>query len=328
MSSVDWPGPDIFAPENIDGEIRELNESILSRLAAAPDIWSFSLPEIRKARAAGRGSFPLPAPDRHAIEQTIVGDDGHPIGLRILHPLTRAPRGTYLHFHGGGWVMGTARENDLRLRRLVEVTGFSAVSVDYRLAPEHPFPAAIDDCLTAALWLVGEGGSEFDRSVLAIGGESAGAHLTVATLVALRDRYQLTPFSAANLTAGCFDLSLTPSVRNWGSDKLILNTRDVEKFVENFVPATIDRRDPAVSPLFADLADMPPALFSCGTADLLIDDTLFMAARWLAAGNTAEIDIAPGGCHVFQSFETKLAEASRERIETFLNSRIDAALAT
>ncbi|VVT32628.1 alpha/beta hydrolase [Rhizobium sp. EC-SD404] len=326
MRSMDWPGPEIFAPESIDEETRALNESILARLAAAPDIWSFSLPEIRKARAAGRGSFPLPPPDSHTIELTIEGDDGNPIGLRVMHPLTRAPRGTYLHFHGGGWVMGTARENDVRLRRLVEVTGLSAISVDYRLAPEHPFPAAIDDCLTAALWLNGEGGADFERSVLVIGGESAGAHLAVAVLIALRDRYRLTPFAAANLTAGCFDLSLTPSVRNWGTDKLILNTRDVEKFVEHFVPTTVDRRDPAVSPLYADLTDMPPALFSCGTADLLIDDTLFMASRWLAAGNLTEIDIAPGGCHVFQSFETRLAEASHARIETFINSRIDAVL--
>ena len=101
----------------------------------------------------------------------------------------------------------------------------------------------------------------------------------------LRDRHGLTPFRAANLTAGCYDLALTPSVRRWGETKLILNTRDIFLFVQNFLRLKGDVRDPDVSPLQGDLAGLPPALFTVGTRDPLLDDTLFMASRWHAAGN-------------------------------------------
>lgn len=313
--------PAVFDEASVPAETRKLNAEIRKRLNAAPDIWKFSMPEIRKARAAGRGSFPLFPPDPDAFELSIEGRHG-PVDLRILHPKSSTPRGTYLHFHGGGWVMGTARENDSRLRRLAEATGLSTISVDYRLAPENPYPAAPDDCETVALWLAGAGASDFSREVLAIGGESAGAHLAAVTLVKLRDRHGMQPFSAALLTAGCYDLSMTPSVRNWGDDKLILRTRDVANFVDRFLPAGTDPCDPDVSPLYASLHDMPPALFSCGTADLLIDDTLFMAARWHAAGNAAETAIHPGGCHVFQGFESKQADRSLSEMEDFLNRRL------
>lgn len=314
--------PSVFAPDAVPDDVRALNRAILDRLSKAPDIWAYSLPEIRTARAAGRGSFPLLPPDPDAIETEIEGRHG-PIGLRILHPKSRLARGVYLHFHGGGWVMGTARENDTRLRRLAEATGLTTVSVDYRLAPEEPYPMGPDDCESAALWLIGEGGADLERSFLAMGGESAGAHLAVTTLLRLRDTHAATPFHAALLTAGCYDLSLTPSVRNWGSDKLILNTRDVGKFVENFLRYGQDPTDPAISPLYAELDSMPPALFTCGTADLLIDDTLFMAGRWASAGNLAEIDLHAGGCHVFQAFDTAQASASLARMEDFLEIQIE-----
>lgn len=310
-----------FDPATAHQETAELNAAILARLSAAPDIWSFSMEEVRTARAAGRGSYPLLPPDPDVIETEIAGPAGA-IGLRILHPKTRGPRGVYLHFHGGGWVMGAARENDARLRGIAEATGLSTVSVDYRLAPENPWPAANDDCEEAALWLIGEGGRDLERGFLAVGGESAGAHLAVTTLLRLRDGHGLSPFSTANLTAGCYDLSLTPSVRNWGDRRLILRTRDVENFVDRFIPAGCDLKAPDISPLYASLDGMPPALFSCGTADLLIDDTLFMATRWLASGNHAETDIEPGGCHVYQAFDTAPSRRSLRRIADFLNARI------
>ena len=101
---------------------------------------------------------------------------------------------------------------------------------------------------------------------------------------------------------------MTPSAANWGSDKLILNTRDVRMFADNFCGPERDRRDPDISPLYADLAGMPPALFSVGTRDLLLDDTLFMAARWASSGNRTDLAVWPGGCHVFIRFDSRLSE--------------------
>lgn len=137
----DWPDAAVFSEAAIAPEVRAFNAQILERLTRAPDIWKYPLPDVRKARAAGRGSFPPSPPDPHAEIHTVAGPDSE-IALRVLYPRSRPARGAYLHFHGGGWVMGTPAENDKRLRRLAENTGLVTVSVDYRLAPEHPYPAA------------------------------------------------------------------------------------------------------------------------------------------------------------------------------------------
>ena len=303
-------------PDAEPADARALNRDILERLTAAPDIWSFEPALIRKLRLDGRGPFPLCPEDASARTIQIEGPHG-PIPLRIFEPSSGSKRGSYLHFHGGGWTLGSAREYDRNSRALAEATGLTVISADYRLGPENPYPQGPDDCEAVALWLVG-GMSGFSTSALAIGGESAGAHLAVVTLIRLRDHHGVAPFKAANLVAGCYDLAGTPSVKEWGTDKLILNTRDVGKFVENFLAGGGSVDMPDVSPIHADLAGLPPALFSCGTRDLLLDDTLLMALRWKAARSTCEVAIHPGGCHVFQAFDTKQARESLAGIHDFL----------
>lgn len=316
--------PVLFTDAAIPPAARRLNRGIVAVLTEAPDMWSRPVAAVRKARLEGKGTFPLLPPDPDARDIEIEGPRGS-IRLRTIRPKTRPERGTFLHIHGGGWVMGTPDEGDQRLRRHAEATGLASVSVDYRLAPEYPYPAGPDDCEAAALWLLSEA-SGFDRDFLAIGGESAGAHLAVVTLLRLRDRHGVSPFRAANLVAGCYDLGGTPSVRNWGDEKLVLNTRDVMNFADNYLQQNEDRRDPDVSPLYASLDGLPPALFSCGTKDLLLDDTLMMATRWHTAGLGVEMGIFPGGCHVFQNFpDEENSRASLAQMETFLNARIDEA---
>ncbi|MBB3997995.1 alpha/beta hydrolase [Aureimonas pseudogalii] len=316
------PTPDAFGPD--DPELAAMNAEIAAFQAARPSPWSLPLDVVRQARREGRGVFPALVPDPAACESLLRGRGGHSIPLRVLRPTCRPERGTYLHFHGGGWVFGEAVENDPRLRALAEATGLAVVSVDYRLAPEHPFPAGPDDCEDAALALAAGRIDDLPTGFLAIGGESAGAHLAAVTLLRLRDRHGLTPFAGANLVAGCFDLSMTPSVRRFGGERLILNTGDVEAFATRFVPPEFDRRDPAVSPLYADLTGLPPALFTVGTRDLLLDDTLFMASRWQAAGNGTTLSVWPGGCHVFQAFASRAADASMGEMNRFLAASCDA----
>jgi acetyl esterase/lipase len=92
----------------------------------------------------------------------------------------------------------------------------------------------------------------------------------------------------------------------------------VRQTFQNFLGSTLDRRQPDISPLYADLKGLPPALFSVGTRDLLLDDTLFMASRWAAAGSRADLALWPGGCHVFHRFESGLAEQALDRIDAFI----------
>ena len=209
---------------------------------------------------------------------------------------------------------------DPNLERIADTTGLAVVSVEYRLAPEHPYPAGPDDCEQAAQWLVRNAKAEFGSDVMTIGGESAGGHLAAVTLLRMRDRHGYTGFRGANLVYGAYDLSMTPSQCLFGDQRLVLRTIDMVQFYNAFLPTIADRRDPDISPLYARLHGMPPALFSVGTADALLDDTLFMLARWIAAGNTAELAIYPGGAHGFTLFPNALSEQASARMDAFLRA--------
>ncbi|MEU5950923.1 alpha/beta hydrolase [Streptomyces sp. NPDC047525] len=231
--------------------------------------------------------------------------------------------GVYLHIHGGGWAFGSADGQDQKLWRLAEQARLTVVSVEYRLAPEHPFPAGLDDCEAAARWLVDHASVEFGTQRLLIGGESAGAHLTVATLLRLRDRHGVTgAFRAAHLLFGPYDLSMTPSQRLFGSRQLLSNTDTLRRTYELFTPGmgAEQRRAPEVSPLFADLTGLPPARIVVGTEDPLRDDSLFLAARWQAAGAPVQLGVVAGAMHGFTLFPLTITERELRRERDFLST--------
>jgi len=304
--------PALFDPAAVPAGTRAINEEIVKRLTAEPT--GLTIPEIRERRINGIGAFPAAPKSPRAETMTIAGPAG-PIALRVIP--AKDPRGLYFHIHGGGWSIGAPDQNDPLLERIAEVAGFTTVSVKYRLSPENPYPAGPDDCEAAALWIAREGTRHFGLTKLAIGGESAGGHLSAVILLRLRDRHKLGPFSAAFLNYGCYDLAMTPSARNWGDEKLVLNTAGIVAFSQSFLPSDTDMSNPDVSPLYANLRDMPPAIFSVGTRDPLLDDSLFMAPRWLAAGNAAELAIHPGACHGFLSLPNQQRDDAVARMAKF-----------
>lgn len=309
--------PALFRADAISAETKAINDMIIQMIADAPEWWDTGAQEARDARQRGDGPFPAPVYSQMARNIEIEGKGGHKIPLRILAP--ENPTGVYLHIHGGGWVLGSFDQQDVMLERIVKNTGMACVSVQYRLAPEDPYPAGPDDCESAAVWLVKNAKAEFGTDVLTIGGESAGGHLSAVTLLRMRDRHGYTGFKGANLVFGAFDMSMTPSQRQFGNERLILRTVDIEQFGDAFLPAGIDRRDPDVSPLFARLHDMPPALFTIGTRDALLDDSLFMHGRWVAAGNEGVLDVYPGGAHGFVAFPGEIAGKSNAAQDAFLS---------
>lgn len=309
--------PALFDPAAISEETHRLSDEIVARMNAEPV--GLTIPQIRARRLQGLGAFPLAEKSPRAETVLIDGPAGK-MELRILTPAN--PRGVYFHIHGGGWSIGTNDQLDGVFERHGANAGVACVSLDYRLAPEHQYPAGPDDCEAAALWIARDAKARFGTDRLAIGGESAGAHLSAVTLLRLRDRHKITPFSAAILNYGAYDMGMTPSARNWGTEKLVLNTPAIVAFGRSFLPEGTDTRDPDVSPLYADLRGMPPALFTVGTRDALIDDTLFMAPRWLAAGNVVELSILPGACHGFISLPSGVRDRALARIEGFLNTHL------
>ncbi len=307
-----------FDEGSVDASTQQLNELVEAGLATAPPIHEQNLDEVRQSREDGTGPFgPLVLSDQ-AETRTIRGPDGD-VPLRIFR--APEPQGVYLHIHGGGWTIGRAHHYDPALEPIAAEDGVSVVSVDYRLAPEHPYPAAPDDCEAAAVWLLENAEREFGSSALAIGGESAGAHLAAVTLLRMRDRHGATPFRAANLVYGCYDLAMTPSVRRWGDRNLILSTPIIEWFRDNFL-AGRDPDEPDISPLLADLTGMPPALFTVGTLDPLLDDSLFLHGRWIAAGRPAEIALSPGSIHAFTAFPNPAGEEAVRNARAFVRRRL------
>lgn len=310
--------PALFRPDAVDAETARLVgkiEAVLDRLGPQTD---HAPAELRAQREAGEGIWGPLELDPGAETRQIPGPAG-PVPVRVVAP--PSPRGVYLHFHGGGWALGAAHHFDRMHRAIADGCGLAVVSVDYRLAPEHPYPAGPDDCEAAARWLAERAAVEFGTERLVIGGESAGAHLSVVTLVRMRDRHDFRGFRAANLVYGCYDLGLTPSAATWGERNLVLSTPVLHWFADHFVPPG-RRREPDVSPLYAELRGLPPALITVGTLDPLLDDSLFLLARWTAAGGEAELAVHPGGIHGFNAFPGALAERANARIAAFLRGAV------
>lgn len=318
LTAIPMSTPD---PDTLLAETRAFNAELERILARLPAVNTMPPAETRAARREGRGIFPPPVhvPEARTIE---IGGPRGPVSLRVIAP-TGEPKGTFLHLHGGGWTLGESDGQDLRLQRLARETGLTVVSVDYRLAPENPYPAGPDDCEAAAVWLIGDEGQAALSAPgpRAIGGDSAGGQLAAATLLRLRDRHGITgAFGAAVFQYGCFDLSMTPSQRLWGERNLVLSGPIMMWFADQFLPAhdREARRDPDISPLFAELSGMPPAIFTIGTQDPLLDDTMFMEARWRHAGHPTELRIWPEAPHGFVSLEMSVADVALAAEHEFL----------
>jgi acetyl esterase/lipase len=277
------------------------------------------------SRAAGRGpstpeeleevrakrSVPLPA-DPPAVEE-MVETAGARVPVRIFIPKDGRARGVYLDIHGGGFYMDSAARGDVRNRELADALQLAVVSVDYRLAPEHPWPAAPDDCEAAALWLVENAGARFGTSRLAIGGSSAGATLALATLLRLRDRGAADGFTGAALQFGTYDLSAqTPAGRHIAD----------EYFIQAYVGHVEDRTVPDISPTYGDLRGLPPVLLVVGDRDVLLGDNLAMASRLSVAGNDVEFRIYPESPHGFTGHPTALARSALSGVDSWLLDRI------
>ena len=306
-----------FEADAIDSETTEFNRMVENSLAGAPLLYTLEPRVIRNARAAGEGIFG-PIRRLQSPQDRIISSSTVEVPVRIYRPEGDI-RGVYLHFHGGGFMLGQIDQHDEILDELSRRTRVAIVTVDYRLAPENPYPAAPEDCEAVALWLAENCHSEFGTRRLLIGGESAGANLTVVTLLRMREIHQFTNFSAAILNYGLFDLALTPSARRWGERYLILTTKIIEWFNQNYITPDL-RYNPDASPLYADLSSLPPAQFVVGTLDPLIDDTLFMYARWMAAGNRANLALYPGGIHAFNFFPIGIARDANRKIADFIDS--------
>jgi acetyl esterase/lipase len=239
-------------------------------------------------------------------------------GERIDAPGVQADR-VILYLHGGAYVIGSINTHRDLAQRLSRAAAAAVVLIDYRLAPEHPHPAAVEDATTAYRWLVTQG---VKPQNIVIAGDSAGGGLTVATLIALRDAKQ--PLPAAGVC-------LSPWVDLECSGTSMTTKAEVDPMVQRTPLLRMaamylgdqDARTPLASPLYADLSGLPPLLIQVGTAETLLDDSTRLAERVKQAGVKVTLESWDDMIHVFQAFAAMLPEGQQaiDRIGEYIRQQ-------
>lgn len=277
------------------------------------------------ARTAGRLSAASLKRRGVRVSSASVGREAKPVPLRILEPAT-PPRALIVDLHGGGWVIGSAALNDPLTAHFADA-GFAVVSVDYRLLDEVQqvwMPDAVEDCVTALRWALTEGRTRFGVTEIFLTGESAGAHLAALALLKLRDE-GVTPLPPCIFVQGVFDLCGTPSVRAAGAETLLFDGPNLTRDLGLLTPGLDEdgRRHPELSPLYADLSGLPPALFVMGEVDPLRDDSILMAEAWSKNAETVLLDV-PTAPHGFQHFGAPTAALAQAAIRDWIAAHIPA----
>jgi epsilon-lactone hydrolase len=255
-------------------------------------------------------------PDLAPVKKTVVKANGVPAEW-LDAPGARTDRAV-LYLHGGGYVLGGIDSHRDLMARISAAGKTRVLGIDYRLAPEAPFPAAVEDAVSAYRFILAQG-IQPDR--VAIAGDSAGGGLTAATLVALRDQKVPLP-SCAVLLSPWVDLEGTGESLNGG----VVDDPMVEKGLVAIMGPTYlngkDARTPLASPLYAKLSGLPPLLIQVGRREVLLDDSTRFAQAALRADVKVELEVWPGMLHVWQLFASELGEGREaiERIGGFLRS--------
>ncbi|MEM7135987.1 MAG: alpha/beta hydrolase [Myxococcota bacterium] len=299
-------------------------------IAALVDAWyALGVPRIdtmspadwrRRYAELRHGTVDLPV---RSEDRTIPGP-AVPVPVRIYRPAIEEGSGLLVYFHGGGWVVGSVASHDERCRRLCHGARSVVMSVDYRLAPEHPYPAAVEDCYAATMWAT-QHATELgvDASRIAVGGDSAGGNLAAVVALMARDRNE------GNL---CFQVLVYPAVdRDFDRPSCIDNaegymftTADMRWYVEQYASDPATHRDPYFAPLRADsLEGLPAALVITAEFDPLRDEGNEYAARLIAAGVETQHICYEGAVHGFLgwSHASAIARSAIAEICKALRSR-------
>jgi acetyl esterase/lipase len=295
----------------------ELDRAVAAQRALLHDLAALGPPLQRRARYSRFfGQFPTPDDVRFEPVQA----DG--VWVEWVTPPDAAPRRIVLYLHGGGYGVGSPVDYRDLVPRIARAARARALSVDYRLAPEHPHPAAVEDAVTAYRWLLANGGTPAQT---VIAGDSAGGGLTVATLLALRDRG--VPLPAAGVC-------ISPWVDMEASGASVERNAEADPFMKKAVILDAarrylqgqDPRTPLAAPLYADLGGLPPLLIQVGSIETLLDDAVRLAERARAVGVEVTLETWDGMPHIWHCFASFLPEAQQaiDRIGAFVQQRTSA----
>jgi len=295
----------------IDPELVAAGQLLQSRGLVAPDRTQAPLSEVRAAvdrigAFLGEGSIPL----QRERDLSLPGPHGQ-VPCRLYLPANAEKPPLIVYAHGGGFMQGSLPSWDAMLRELVRQSGVAALSVDYRLSPEHRFPVAFEEMVAIVRLAAHEGaGFGIDPTRIAIGGDSAGANLALAAALALRDAGERA-LSFMLLIYGCFSTDTeSPSWQRFGQGAGLSQTQ-MRWIWETYLERPEQQNDWRVAPLLADLESLPAARLIVGSLDPLLDDSNRLAARLQAAGVPCELTIYEGINHGFIRYGRLIGTARR-----------------
>jgi acetyl esterase/lipase len=276
-------------------------QSIIQMLRSRPIAETAPSPEEARAMFENLAAiYPVSAD----VKREKADADGVP-GEWIMPPGVSGET-TIFYIHGGAWMIGSVNTHARLIANICAAADARAFAIDYRLAPENPYPAGLDDCLTAYRWLLAQG---TDPARLVIAGDSAGGNLTLATLLRLRDEGGPLPAAAVALSPAT-DMTMSgESMRTRNEADPMLDSEGTPQVREAYC-AGQDLKDPYISPLFGDLAGLPPLLIQVGDAEILLDDATRFAKRAEEAGVDITLEVWDEMIHVFQFFAPMLPEAT------------------
>jgi acetyl esterase/lipase len=282
-------------------------------LATSPSTDQMALAERRAYFDSLSEQFPT-SPDVK-VEQATAND----ISAEWVEAPDVRQDAVILYLHGGGYIVGSPLSHRHLVAEIGRAARMRALAIDYRLAPEHPCPAAVEDAVSAYRWLLDRG---IEPRRIVIAGDSAGGGLTVATLVSLRDQNIRLPGAGVCISPWA---DLTMSAESYATKAAIdpMVTRDQLQMMASAYLAGVDPKSPLASPVFADLRGLPPLLIQVGSDEVLLDDSLLLAARANSAGVDCTLEISEEMVHVWHFFHPMLKEGKEAigRIAEFINSK-------
>ena len=271
-------------------QMREVVASLRAQRAVS-QTGTGTVTDMRAGFEAQQSGLPIPA-DVDALDITVAGRPAR----RIRTPGVREDRGT-LYLHGGGYVMGSLNTHHELMGRIARSTHAQVLGLDYRLAPEHLYPAAVDDAVAAYQWIL-EQGIAPERIVIA--GDSAGGGLTLATLLVLRARKLPMPAGAVLFSPWTDLTSSGASVRTRADADPMIGPEILLPMAAHYA-GNQPSSTPGISPLFGDFDGLPPLLIQVGDAEVLLDDSTRLHERAQAAGVDSTLRVFPEAFHVFQA---------------------------
>jgi acetyl esterase/lipase len=263
--------------------------------------------------------FTSPVKPPRGVERISVKEQG--IDGEWLIPHGAEEDSAVLYIHGGAWFLGSTNTHRRLAGALAKVSGVRVLSINYRLAPEHPFPAALEDCQAAYEWLLAQG---IAPGKIIVAGDSAGGNLALALLVSLRDQGKALPAGAVGISPVT---DLTGSGASYQTRRKLdpyFNQMGNNSLSRDYL-GTADAHHPYLSPLFADLSGLPPLLIQVGDHEILLDDSILFGEKARAAGVQVEVEVWQGMFHVFQLYADILPEARQALVHVaqFVRARLE-----